>query len=62
VTVDWKDEEAITELTKAILLIKFNVEHYDIPKNYLVPRIPQRLQYIDWIADLFREVEGYDGE
>ena len=53
VTVDWKNESAITCLTQAIMIVSFGLESYDLPPNYLVPRIPQRLAYLAWIKNLF---------
>lgn len=40
------------------MIHEFKVTHYDIPKGYLCPRVPQRLQYLEWIKDLFAQVEG----
>mgnify|MGYP000988606788 CR=1 FL=1 len=31
----------------------FGLISYDLPENYLVPRVPQRLVYLDWIKGLF---------
>lgn len=53
VTIDWKDESAITCLTQAIMIVAFGLKTYDLPSNYLVPRIPQRLAYLSWIKNLF---------
>jgi len=49
VTIDWRSEDAITCLTTAIMIVNFKLRCYNLPKNYLVPRIPQREAYLDWI-------------
>ena len=59
-TIDWRNEEAIRELTVASILYEFQgkIMSYQMPKGYLCPRIPQRKAYIDWITKLMREVES----
>lgn len=51
-TIDWKDQEAVKELTKAILLIKFKLVYWNIPSNFLCPTIPSRINYLEWINTL----------
>lgn len=51
-TIDWKDPLALKELTKAILLHKFRINYWDIPRNFLCPTIPSRLNYLEWIFEL----------
>lgn len=64
--MDWKDESAIACLTRAILIAKFGLKSYELPKNYLVPRVPQRLAYLSWIdqmlklSEIEKEVKGLD--
>ena len=40
--IDWRNEDAIKELTRAIIFFKFKgkITNYDIPKGYLCPRVP----------------------
>jgi 23S rRNA A1618 N6-methylase RlmF len=63
-TLDWRDEEAIKELTRAIILQGYQgkVIHYELPKGYLCPRVPQRKSYIQFIHQLFTQVEGRTGD
>jgi 23S rRNA (adenine1618-N6)-methyltransferase len=35
------------------MIAHFGLKSYEIPSNYLVPRIPQRLAYLYWIKNLF---------
>jgi 23S rRNA A1618 N6-methylase RlmF len=51
VTIDWRDEEAIKELTIGTILKEYQgkVLNYSLPKGYLCPRVPQRKAYINWI-------------
>jgi len=51
VTIDWRDEEAIKELTIGTLMHEYQgkVLIYNLPKGYLCPRVPQRKAYITWI-------------
>eukprot|EP00347_Sterkiella_histriomuscorum_P012059 403370045 len=57
VTLDFKDEKALLELTRAILYTQYGLEQYDLPKENLIPRVPQRVAYLDWIKQLFDTVE-----
>jgi 23S rRNA A1618 N6-methylase RlmF len=80
-TLDWRNEDAIRELSVAIIFFevivllfmfffKFPgiVQHYEIPKGYLCPRIPSRMQYMKWVNDLVlqtshnsdMEIKGFD--
>ena len=63
-TIDWKDPQALKELTKAILIIKFHLKYWDIPSNFLCPAIPSRLNYIEWISKLINpsknSIKGLD--
>jgi 23S rRNA (adenine1618-N6)-methyltransferase len=58
-TLDWRDEEAVKELTRSIILHGYQgkVRHYELPKGYLCPRVPQRKSYIQFIHQLFTQVE-----
>lgn len=56
--IDWKDPQALKELTKAILLYKFHLKFWDIPSNFLCPTVPSRVSYVEWIHGLLAEKNG----
>ena len=51
-TIDFSNPEAVKSLNKALLLSHYDIQNWDIPKNYLCPPIPGRADYIHSIADL----------
>lgn len=51
-TIDFANPEAVKALNKAILISDYDIEYWDIPKNYLCPPIPGRADYIHYLADL----------
>lgn len=51
-TIDFSDPEAVKSLNKALLANHYDIQDWDIPKNYLCPPIPGRADYIHYIADL----------
>jgi len=51
-TIDFFNAEAVKVLNKAMLLHHYDLEYWDIPKEYLCPPIPGRADYIHHIADL----------
>ena len=51
-TIDFSNPEAVKSLNKALLVTHYNIQDWDIPKNYLCPPIPGRADYIHYIADL----------
>ncbi len=57
-SINFFDPEAVKMLNKALLKHNYNVEHWNIPDNYLCPPIPGRADYIHNIADLL----GNNGE
>lgn len=59
-SIDWRDEKAIKELTVGTILHEYQgkVLNYSLPDGYLCPRVPQRREYIKWIKQLMEEVEG----
>ena len=63
-TVDWKSDEAVFDLTKATLLVNCRVKSYELPSHNLMPRIPQRLAYLQWIKHALLDdkanVTGFD--
>lgn len=55
--IDFTNTEALRSLTKTLLKKDFDLE-VEIPKGFLVPTIPQRLNYILWVEDLISEQPG----
>ncbi|MFA5971745.1 MAG: 23S rRNA (adenine(1618)-N(6))-methyltransferase RlmF [Lentimicrobiaceae bacterium] len=51
-SVDFFNPEAVKTLNKALLKQYYDIENWDIPRNYLCPPIPGRADYIHYIADL----------
>ncbi|MEA3445846.1 MAG: 23S rRNA (adenine(1618)-N(6))-methyltransferase RlmF [Bacteroidota bacterium] len=51
-SIDFTDPFAVKALNTALLKYHYGIEHWDIPKNYLVPPVPGRADYIHHIADL----------
>ncbi|XP_035215551.1 RNA N6-adenosine-methyltransferase mettl16-like [Stegodyphus dumicola] len=64
--VDFSDPDALRLVTKLLLKKDFNL-NVEIPSGFLIPTIPQRLNYILWIEDLLAflplrctEIKGVD--
>ena len=51
-SIDFFNPQAVSTLNKALLKHFYQIEYWDIPKNYLTPPIPGRADYIHHIADL----------
>ena len=51
-TIDFSNPDAVKALNKALLIDHYDIQDWDIPKNYLCPPIPGRADYIHYIADL----------
>jgi hypothetical protein len=49
--IDFTSWEATKELTAALLKVDFGVT-WDLPPGQLVPPVPNRANYIHWVADL----------
>jgi 23S rRNA (adenine1618-N6)-methyltransferase len=54
-SIDFFDPEAVKTLNKALLKLYYDIEYWDIPKNYLCPPIPGRADYIHLIADMLAD-------
>lgn len=54
-TIDFSNFEAVKLLNKALLISDYEINNWDIPKNYLCPPLPGRADYIHYIADLLTE-------
>lgn len=52
-TIDWKDPEAMRELTRVMLRHDFGIE-WDVPLDRLCPPVANRLNYICWLSDLMK--------
>lgn len=50
-TIDFKNADSLSYLYTILMRHYFNLKTY-IPNDHLIPRIPQRLNYILWIEDL----------
>ena len=62
VILDFKDPEALRALTVALLQDDFGLV-VSLPIDRLIPTVPQRLNYILWLEDIFensRELKGID--
>jgi 23S rRNA (adenine1618-N6)-methyltransferase len=51
-TIDFSNPDAVKALNKALLVLHYDIQNWDIPKNYLCPPIPGRADYIHYLADL----------
>jgi len=53
-TMNWQDPESLLAVTRVLLRHDFGLT-FDMPLNHLCPPVPQRLNYIHWIAELIGE-------
>ena len=51
-TIDFSNPDAVKSLNKSILMLNYGIKYYDLPKDYLCPPIPGRVDYILYLADL----------
>lgn len=51
-TIDFSNPDAVKSLNKSILMLDYGILNWDIPKDYLCPPIPGRVDYIHYLADL----------
>lgn len=51
-SIDFFNPEAVKALNKALLSYYYNIQNWDIPKDYLCPPIPGRADYLHYVADL----------
>ena len=56
-SIDFFDPTAVKALNKALLSHYYNIQNWDIPKDYLCPPIPGRADYIHYVADLLVDNE-----
>ena len=57
-TVDFSNPVSVKLLNTALLQTYYDIQNWDIPKNYLCPPIPGRADYIHYLADLLGETNG----
>jgi 23S rRNA (adenine1618-N6)-methyltransferase len=51
-TIDFSNPEAVKALNNSLLISEYEIQNWDIPKDYLCAPIPGRADYIHYIADL----------
>jgi len=54
-SIDFSNSESVLQLNMALLRLHYGIEGYELPKGYLCPAIPGRVDYIHYIADLLSE-------
>lgn len=54
-TINFQDVQAVRTLNRALLKTHYDIDFWDIPKGYLCPPIPGRVDYIHYLADLLAE-------
>lgn len=57
-TIDFSNPEAVKALNKALLILNYGIEYWDIPAHYLCPPIPGRADYIHYLADLLADANN----
>ncbi len=58
-TIDFFNPDAVIALNKALLMHHYGVSGWEIPKDYLCPPIPGRVDYLHHMADLLaKNTEG----
>ena len=59
ISFDWSNNNLSLLMTKSILDCYFNIKYYNIPKGYLIPPIPSRLNYLNLINKiLIKEINS----
>lgn len=57
-TIDFTNPQAVKLLNQALLKQFYNIQHWNIPQNYLCPPISGRADYIHHIADVLSSSNG----
>ena len=57
-SIDFSNPAAVIALNSALLKHFYNIDQWEIPKDYLCPPIPGRADYIHQIADLLTPSNG----
>ena len=55
-TIDFSNADAVYELNKALLLTDFKLEAYNLPRGYLIPPVPGRLDYLLHVQDILVKI------
>ena len=53
---DWSNNELSLLMDKSILNYYFDIKYYDIPKGFLIPPIPSRINYINLINSIITKL------
>ena len=61
-TIDFGSNEAIYQLNRSLLLSNFNLSEYHLPKGYLIPGIPGRLDYLLNLKGFINKKFNYSNE
>ena len=51
-TIDFSNPDAVLSLNNSILMQDYGIKNWNLPKDYLCPPIPGRVDYIHYLADL----------
>ena len=54
-SIDFSNPDAVKSLNKSLLNSYYNIKNWSIPKNFLCPPIPGRVDYVHYLADLLAE-------
>ncbi len=57
-SIDFSNQEAVKTLNQALIKSYYQIDSWDIPKEYLIPPIPGRGDYIHHLADLLGKPMG----
>jgi 23S rRNA (adenine1618-N6)-methyltransferase len=57
-TIDFQNATAVRMLNRALLMVHYDIDFWDIPASFLCPPIPGRVDYIHYLADLLAESNG----
>jgi|TARA_B110000914_G_scaffold218787_1_gene226532 23S rRNA (adenine1618-N6)-methyltransferase len=61
-TIDFNSNEAIYELNRSLLLANFSLSKYYLPKGYLIPGVPGRLNYLLHLKGFIHKKFNYSNE
>lgn len=56
-TIDFTNAESVKILNSALLSAHYNINNWTLPKNYLCPPIPGRVDYIHHLNDLLKRTK-----
>ena len=61
-SIDFSDANAVKALNCALLKHHYDIDQWDIPKGYLCPPIPGRVDYIHYVAELIETSHASQAE